>query len=141
MSLGRTRKKMAQRQRRGAAVVEFAFVAPLMILLTLGMLELGRMVMVKQIMVNASREGARDAVLPGATSESVQASVEAELAAASISGATITITPSVLSSAAEGTAVTILISVPAADISWIPKPLYSLQNTIEASTTMRKEAS
>ena len=36
MSLGRTRKKMAQRQRRGAAVVEFAFVAPLMILLTMG---------------------------------------------------------------------------------------------------------
>ena len=40
------------------------FVAPLLILLTMGMMEVGRMVMVKQLMVNASREGARRAVLP-----------------------------------------------------------------------------
>ena len=52
------RGRPGRRQDRvGAAAVEFAIVAPLMFLLTMGMIEVGRMVMVKQLMVNASREG------------------------------------------------------------------------------------
>ena len=52
-----------RRKKRGAAVVEFAIVAPLFILLVFGMIEFGRMVMVQQVLTNASREGARLAVL------------------------------------------------------------------------------
>jgi Flp pilus assembly protein TadG len=62
-------------QRRGAAAVEFAVVAPVFILLVLGMLEYGRMIMVQQVITNASREGARRAVLDGATVESVTAAM------------------------------------------------------------------
>ena len=51
-----------RRKRRGAAVVEFAIVAPLFFLLIFGMIEYGRMVMVQQVITNASREGARRAV-------------------------------------------------------------------------------
>lgn len=132
--------KRLPRQRRGAAVVEFAMVAPLMVMLTMGMMEIGRMVMVKQIMINATREGAREAVLPGATTIGVQARVAEELAAASINGVTVTITPSVLESASAGAAITISATVPAANVSWIPHPLYSFQTTLDASTTMRKES-
>ncbi|RMF45453.1 MAG: pilus assembly protein [Planctomycetota bacterium] len=127
-------------QRRGAATVEFAVIAPIMLVLTLGMMEVGRMVMVKQIMVNATREGARLAILPEVDAAEVQSEVEEQLSGAGISGATITITPSSLSSAPAGTPVTVSASIDATSISWVPKPLISLQKTIAASTTMRREA-
>ena len=45
--------------RRGAAVVESAFVLPILLILMLGIWEVGRMVQVSQILDNAAREGAR----------------------------------------------------------------------------------
>ena len=41
-------------------------VAPVLFLIVFGMIEFGRMVMVQQVITNASREGARVAVLDGA---------------------------------------------------------------------------
>ena len=41
-------------QRNGAALVEFALVAPLMMLFTMGLIDLGRMTMVRQLIINAS---------------------------------------------------------------------------------------
>jgi Flp pilus assembly protein TadG len=127
-------------RRAGAAVVEFAFVAPLLILLTMGMMEVGRMVMVKQLLVNATREGARLAVLPGATDSEVTSQVQADLVAASVNGATVTLSPASISSAPAGTPITVSASIPATAISWVPKPIFSFNNTLEASTTMRTES-
>lgn len=45
--------------RRGAAAVEFAVVLPVLFTLMLGTWEVGRVVQVQQILVNAAREGAR----------------------------------------------------------------------------------
>lgn len=134
------RRLKRQLNRRGAAVVEFAVVAPLMIMMTVGMMEVGRLVMVKQIMVNASREGARQSVLPGSTNASVASYVTQQLQGSSINGATVTITPSNLSAAKAGTSVTVSIAVSSKSISWLPKPMFSLNETIEAATTMRKES-
>ncbi len=139
-SVRATNRKPAASDRRGAAAVEFAVVAPIMIVLTLGMMEVGRMVMVKQIMVNATREGARLAVLPEVDTSEVEAEVESQLQNAGISGATISVSPASLSSATAGTPITVSASVDASSISWIPKPMFSLQKTIAASTTMRREA-
>ena len=44
---------------RGAAAVEFALVAPLLLLLILGMIDWGWHMFVSQVMTNAAREGAR----------------------------------------------------------------------------------
>ncbi len=126
--------------RCGAAVVEFAVVAPIMILLTMGMIEVGRMVMVKQIMVNASREGARLGALPGVSDAEVVARVQSELQSASIQGVQITVTPTELALAAAGTPVTVQLSVPASQISWVPNPLFSSSKNITTSTTMRRES-
>ena len=49
-----------------------ALVAPVFLLMVLGMLEIGRVLMVQQILTNASREGARRAVLDGATAADVK---------------------------------------------------------------------
>ena len=47
------------RDRRGAATVEFAVVAPLLVLIILGTIDVGQFVNVGQTVGNASRQGAR----------------------------------------------------------------------------------
>ena len=49
--------------RRGQSVVEFAFVLPLLLLLTFGMIEFGFFIYNKQIITNAAREGARIGII------------------------------------------------------------------------------
>jgi Flp pilus assembly protein TadG len=46
------------RRSRGVAVVEFALVLPLLLVMLFGVLELGRIVFIRQIMINVSREAA-----------------------------------------------------------------------------------
>ena len=111
-----------------------------MILLTMGMMEVGRMVMVRQLLVNASREGARLAVLPGTGSQEVQTLVQEELQASSISGATVSVSPTLLASASAGTPVTVTVSVPSSAVSWVPNPLFNFSSILDASTTMRRES-
>ena len=50
-------------ERRGAVAVEAAFCLPLLLMLMIGMWEVGRMVQVSQILANAAREGARYAAM------------------------------------------------------------------------------
>lgn len=61
--------------RRATAVVETAVMAPLVMLGTLGIMEVGYSFMVRQNLTLAAREGARVGVLPGATSGDVQTTV------------------------------------------------------------------
>ncbi len=49
---------------RGAAAIEFALVLPLLLMLVLGGLDWGYYFYVEQIVVNATREGARAGTLP-----------------------------------------------------------------------------
>ncbi len=138
--VNRRRSALKRPNRQGAAVVEFAVVAPLLFALTLGMMEVSRMVMVKQLMVNASREGARLAVLPGSTSAEVLALVSQELSATSVNGVNIQVQPNDLTTAGVGTPITVSLNVEAATVSWVPTPLFSFNQTLSASTTMRKES-
>ena len=52
------------RQEKGAALVETAFVLPIMLLVCVGILEFGRAYQTWQVVTNAAREGARVAILP-----------------------------------------------------------------------------
>jgi hypothetical protein len=54
------------RDRTGQAMVEFALVAPLFFLLLFGIIEAGRFVFYHEILANATREGARYAIVNGA---------------------------------------------------------------------------
>jgi len=53
---------------RGQALVEFALVVPLLFLLILGTIEAGRFIFYYEVMNNATREGARYAIVHGADS-------------------------------------------------------------------------
>ena len=67
------------RREEGAALVETAFVLPIMLLVCVGILEFGRAYQTWQVVTNASREGARVAVLPEFTDASVAARVRTYL--------------------------------------------------------------
>jgi len=124
--------------RRGAAAAELAVVLPVFILLLMGLLEFGRMIMVQQVLTNASREGARRASLEGATVIDVESTVSTFLANASVSGATVATTPTSLASAAPGSQVSVSVSVPFNQVSWLP-PWFSSGVTLSANSLMRRE--
>jgi Flp pilus assembly protein TadG len=131
--------RLYRRNRRATAAVEFAVVAPVFLLLVFGMIEYGRMVMVEQIITNASREGARAAVLDGATTSSVQTAVTSYLSSGSITGATITVAPNPPSTAQYGDPVTVTVSIPFSQVSWLPSPMYLGATTLTQATAMRRE--
>jgi Flp pilus assembly protein TadG len=58
-------------RRSGAAAVEFAFCAPIIFLILFGMLEVGRITNVQNVMWNSAREGARDASMGQANLQAV----------------------------------------------------------------------
>lgn len=126
--------------RRGAAVVEFAIVAPVFFLLIFGMIEYGRMIMVQQVITNASREGARRAVLDGASYGDVQQTVEDYLRSGGINGENLTVTPNPPSNAGFGEPVTVTVTVPFDQVSWLPSPMFLGGTDMSATTVMRRES-
>ena len=138
--------RLCRKRRRGAAVVEFAFVAPIFILLVFGMIEFGRMVMVQQVITNASREGARVSVLDGSTVSDVETVVTDYLTAAAVTadssyggGDGITVSPDP-DTASLGDPITVTIQVDFSDVSWIPSPMYLGGTKLRAASVMRREA-
>jgi Flp pilus assembly protein TadG len=136
------------RKRRGAAAVEFAIVAPVFFLLVFGMIEFGRMVMVQQILTNASREGARKAVLDGSTTADVQNTVITMMndAKIAVGAGNVTITPTNPATAQYGDPVTVTVAVPFSQVSWLPAPMLlsflpagQTDITLRATTVMRRE--
>lgn len=59
----RKRRVWLRRRRRGQALVEFALIVPMLLLLVLGIVEFGRAWNVYQTLTDATRQGARTAVL------------------------------------------------------------------------------
>ena len=126
---------------RGVAAVEFALVAPLFLLFLFGMIEFGRMVMVQQVLTNASREGARIAALDGATAASVIDTVvhHGTQAAVPIDSANVTITPNNPGDAGYGEPVEVSVAVEFDQVSWLPAPMYLGGKSLIATTVMRRE--
>jgi len=54
---------LKKRGQRGASLIEFAIVLPILVVLLLGIIELGFLLFNKAMITNASREGARAAIL------------------------------------------------------------------------------
>lgn len=60
---------MRRSDERGQALIEFALVLPVLVLLLVGVFDLGRAVMLSETLNNAVREGTRHAIVRGTTSE------------------------------------------------------------------------
>jgi Flp pilus assembly protein TadG len=123
---------------RGNAVVEFALILPLLLLIVFGITEFGRAWMVVNVMATASREGARLAVVTGPDVAAVEQRVTEVLDAARITATSITVVGPDPHDPHRRVTVTVR-----SDFTVIPgEILGSFRGTIplEASTSMRHES-
>ncbi len=132
-TVGRKRRK----GRRGAAVVEFAVVAPLLLLILFGIIEYGYIFMVRQTVIHAAREGCRIAVLQ-TTDEpysEVTARITEIMETTGVTGYTVDLThPS------EGNPMeAVQITVPISEVSLVGSIIPHGDHPIVATCSMRKE--
>ncbi len=74
------------RSERGAELIEFAIIFPVLMLIVAGIADFGMMFRSLEVITNASREGARVAVLPAYGAVDVQARVDAYMSASGLAG-------------------------------------------------------
>jgi Flp pilus assembly protein TadG len=128
----------------GAAAVEFAFVAPFILLLVFGMVECARMVMVKQVLTSAARIGCRHASL--ATTQSYLASdakvrerMEGSIADYDDADIVrIAFSPEFTAAPVSGTEITVTVEVDFDDVSWFPASIFG-NAKIRGSSSSRRE--
>ena len=122
------------------AAVEFAMVAPVFLSIALGTVEFGRALAVQQMLTNASREGVRVAGKGQVMSVSdVEAAVNTYLATARITEATTTVSPTSLAEVQYGDPVTITVSIPFSQVSWLPSPWFLKNTTLQAVSVMARQ--
>jgi Flp pilus assembly protein TadG len=112
---------------------------PVFITLTFAQLEAARMGMVTQMLTIAARQAARVAVVPGKTQSDVQTAVTNVLNGTGISVGTVTPSPSTWATDPGGTQITVSISVPYSEVSWLPTPMYFGSTILTGSATLSSE--
>jgi Flp pilus assembly protein TadG len=101
---------------RGAALIEFAFALPVVLLMFFGMIEISRVLFLQHSVDTAAYEGARSAMVPGATSNDAKVAADALLKAAGLKSATITVTPDIITETTP--LLTVRVEVPVGANSW-----------------------
>ncbi len=135
-----SRRAASGRVRRAVAAVEFAVLAPFLFTLATGAFEVGRGIMVRQILTDAARKACRNGALPGQTSSNITSEVNDILSDNSVptSAATITILVNGkavdASTAQQGDQVSVKVSMPFKKVSWTP--LFFFTNASVESETL-----
>jgi Flp pilus assembly protein TadG len=131
------------RRRRGVLSIELILILPILLTLLVGMFEFSALLVARQQLVAASREGARVAAL-GGDATAVQQAVQQYLGTGNLAGAQVqaVLTDSSGNPVASGDPVTVAVQIPATQA--VPDMLrfvgFSMQNvTLTAQTVMRKE--
>src|SRR5579884_219075 len=86
------REQVSRSRRRASVLLEFAFVIPILATLGIGILEVARAVMVRQILSDAARKGCRTAVLPSGTTATATQDAKDVLTLNNISSTSATVT-------------------------------------------------
>jgi Flp pilus assembly protein TadG len=129
--------------RRGVAAVEFAVIASLLFVVVLGIIEFGRAMMVLELVNNAARQGARVGSLKGSANSDVTTAVTNSLANAGFNGVqtTVSVNGAVAdaSTALPGDSLTVKVTVPYANVTWLPTSLFLGGKTLGGTIVMRHE--
>ncbi len=90
------RRMRTTHDRKGALTVEFAMCFPLLLLMFFAAFEFSRANMLRQTAENAAYEGARRAIVPGATADDAKNFAKKMLAIVGAKGANIDVDPKVI---------------------------------------------
>jgi Flp pilus assembly protein TadG len=136
------------RSRRGAAALEFAIVAPLLLLIFIGMMEFSRAMTVLGLLANGARSGARAGAITPGTYSDVGTAVQNVLTPVGLAGAnivvqvnnaTVTDDATFATLATPGSTVTVRVSIPYNTISWLPASRFLSGRTLAEVSVMQKE--
>src|SRR3954471_24793475 len=132
----------ARSGRRGAASVEFACIALPFFVFILGIVEVGRALMVQHLLTNAARQACRAGVLQGKSSSQISAVAVSVLAGQGITGDTVTVqvndASTDASAAQSGSEITVIVAIPFAAVSWLPVSRY-VSGSLAGQYTLRRE--
>ncbi|MEZ6058153.1 MAG: TadE/TadG family type IV pilus assembly protein [Planctomycetaceae bacterium] len=144
-------RKKSPTRRRGAATVETALVLPVFFLVLMGIVEVGRAMMVAQLLNNAAREGCRAGIMTGSTNAEVSTTVEDILGEMiGTTAADITVSVAVteftgnppannqVASAHKRDLCVVSVEVPYDKVSWIPITWFS-NRSLSGVAAMRHE--
>jgi len=138
------RTRFARTRRFGTATVEMAIVSPFIFLIVFGSIEFARMMMVRQALTNAAREGCRHACLVTTQQSTYAAPVVRERLRGVIANSSetdalrIAVEPSFTTSPAAGTRITASVEIDCSDVSWLP-PFFTGQAKIRGTSSMNRE--
>jgi Flp pilus assembly protein TadG len=116
--------KKIQPERRGAAIVEFAVIAPILVFLLVGTLEISRGIMVKQVLNDAARRACRTAILPSGSNSKITSDVTSVLTDNNLTPSDATIKVQVNDATADASTakqydkVSVQISIPVSKTAW-----------------------
>ncbi len=132
-------------RRRGASLVEFAFVAPVFFLVALGIFEFARVLMVIDMLTEAARQGCRQGVIEGTSSAAIQQAatnyltsvgINGESAGVSVNGQPVNQVD--VQNYPAYTDINVIVTVPVNSITWVPAGFLSGM-TLHGQFTMRRE--
>lgn len=124
--------------RQGQALVEFALVLPVLVLLLFASVDFSRAFFTLQAVTHASREGARSGIVSGATTADVNGAVNTRLVSAGLTQ-TASVTVTGVDGAASGDPTTVTVSYPFQTLGGALIPGWSGTVTLSQTTVMRHE--
>jgi Flp pilus assembly protein TadG len=133
---------IAKQVRRGATAVEFAIIAPVAFMLILGLVEIGRALMMQHMLNNAARMGARIGTIEGKANSDVIAAVTTALQGQPTNGMTtkVTVAGAVadVSTAQPGDEIVVGVSLPVSSFTWLPFAEF-LTGSLTGVCTLQRE--
>ncbi len=135
----RSRRASRSLPRQAAAAVEFALVLPILSVLLLGMFEISRVLLVKEMLSNAAQQACRTAAKPGTANSDVTSEVDTVMSNAGLSGYSVTIqvngTTTDVSGASRYDKVSVKVGVPVSQVFWV-STLFISGSTVESETVV-----
>jgi Flp pilus assembly protein TadG len=137
-----------RRRRRGNGVLEAALVLPVLLALSMGMVEFGQFFYAKHTLQAASRDGARTAILSSTTHAAAVTAITNTMSAANIPSSKYTVTFQNASTSAtiadvaavaKGTGIKVTVSSTAGNVSVRPLGVIPAAKVVTGITTMIKE--
>lgn len=105
-------------KQRGHILVEFAMVLPIVATMSFAMVELSRFMLLQHTADTAAYEGARHAIVPGATSSEAIVATDELIKANGLRNVIIEVTPTDLTE--DTPVVTVRVEIPIFENSWVP---------------------
>ena len=130
----RSRKRGCQRT--GAVAVEMAFTLPLLFFVVFTSIEFGRMNVIRHTVSNAAYEGARRAIVPGASSQDADDVARAIMRTCGARGVVVNVNPTAID--LDTPEVTVTVSVDA-DQNGFLAPRFFNGESLVGTATLRRE--